>query len=147
MEMDRIPTAEALKKGTYRLKMLRVRFATRMKKHQTIFSSRVIPPRSYRILLALGARSPTSLLFSLKDLLLIHKDLRASDKKKDAVQGIISIACWSLWCARYNAKFSNIPIKIESIISEVKALGFLWFVNRSKYKEIEWGDWCSFVNM
>ncbi|KAJ0536571.1 hypothetical protein HanIR_Chr09g0443091 [Helianthus annuus] len=57
------------------------------------------------------------------------------------------IACWSIWQARNNLVFSSSPVKIESIMSEIKALGFLWFSNRSKCKGIGWGDWSSSVNM
>ncbi|KAJ0527505.1 hypothetical protein HanHA300_Chr09g0334701 [Helianthus annuus] len=57
------------------------------------------------------------------------------------------IACWCLWKARNNLVISNKPVRIDSIVSEIKALGYFWFSNRSKHKGIEWGDWVSFVNM
>ncbi|KAJ0481583.1 hypothetical protein HanIR_Chr13g0644121 [Helianthus annuus] len=50
------------------------------------------------------------------------------------------IVCWCLWRARNKARFSDSPIKIENIISEVKALGYFWFSVRSKYKDLEWGE-------
>uniref|UniRef100_A0A251TGE5 Reverse transcriptase zinc-binding domain-containing protein n=1 Tax=Helianthus annuus TaxID=4232 RepID=A0A251TGE5_HELAN len=85
--------------------------------------------------------------FSIKDLLSFYKDLNVSEKKKEAVQGIILIVCWSIWRARNNVKFSNATVRIDSIISEIKALGFLWFSSRSKHKGVVWRDWVSFVNM
>ncbi|XP_035845912.1 uncharacterized protein LOC118492188 [Helianthus annuus] len=90
---------------------------------------------------------PNIFSFSIKDLLGIHKGLRASEKKKDAVQGIMMIACWSLWRARNNLIFSNRPSRIDNILSKVKALSFLWNSNRSKHKGIDWRDWCSFIKM
>ncbi|KAJ0581748.1 putative reverse transcriptase zinc-binding domain-containing protein [Helianthus annuus] len=90
---------------------------------------------------------PYIFAFSIQDLLSVYKGLSVSERKKDAVQGIIMIACWSLWRARNNVKFSNDPVRIEGIISEIKALSFLWFSNRSKHKGVAWKDWCSFVNM
>ncbi|KAJ0897860.1 putative RNA-directed DNA polymerase [Helianthus annuus] len=92
-------------------------------------------------------RIPGIYAFSIKDLLCFHKDLSASVKKKEAVQGLIIITCWSLWRARNKLIFSNTPVKIDGIISEIKSLGFLWFSNRSKYKGISWEEWVSFVNM
>ncbi|XP_022031724.1 uncharacterized protein LOC110932776 [Helianthus annuus] len=82
---------------------------------------------------------PNIFAFSLSDLLRIHADLRVSEKK-EAIQGIIMIVCWSIWRARNNLKFSNIPVKIENIVCEVKALDFLWFSNRSRFKGCTWGD-------
>ncbi|XP_022032859.1 uncharacterized protein LOC110933968 [Helianthus annuus] len=75
--------------------------------------------------------------FSVKDLG-IHNEIVGSERKKEAVKGIISIACWSIWRARNNVKFYNVPARIENILSEVKALGFLWFSNRSKHRGVEW---------
>ncbi|XP_022041955.1 uncharacterized protein LOC110944608 [Helianthus annuus] len=83
---------------------------------------------------------PNIFAFSIKDLLDFHLTLRVPEKKKVAVQGIIIIVCWSLWRARNNVKFSNLSVKIDSILSEVKSLSFLWFSNRSKFKGIGWRD-------
>ncbi|KAJ0680603.1 putative reverse transcriptase zinc-binding domain-containing protein [Helianthus annuus] len=90
---------------------------------------------------------PNIFAFSIKDLLGIYKEIRASESKKEAVQGIILIACWSLWRARNNLMFSHIEIRIDRILSEVKALGFLWFSSRSRHKGIDWAAWSFFVNM
>ncbi|KAJ0535995.1 hypothetical protein HanIR_Chr09g0436691 [Helianthus annuus] len=57
------------------------------------------------------------------------------------------VACWSIWRARNLLRFSNIPVKIDGILSEIKALSFLWYSSRSKCKKVEWKDWISFVNM
>ncbi|XP_022040373.1 uncharacterized protein LOC110942918 [Helianthus annuus] len=97
--------------------------------------------------ISVWCKIPNIFAFTVRDLLGIFKELTVSDRKKEAVQGIIMIACWNIWRARNNFVFANKPVKIDKIISEVKALGHFWFSNRSKYKDIEWGDWCSFVNM
>ncbi|KAJ0450600.1 putative reverse transcriptase zinc-binding domain-containing protein [Helianthus annuus] len=85
--------------------------------------------------------------FSIKDLLTLYKDINGSEKKKEAVQGIILIGMWSIWHARNSVKFSNAFVRIDSIISEIKALSFLWYSCRSKHKGVVWKDWVSFVNM
>ncbi|KAJ0507472.1 hypothetical protein HanIR_Chr11g0506601 [Helianthus annuus] len=99
--------------------------------------------RQYGVVLAL----PNIFAFSIRDLLSLYKELGLSEKKRVAVQGIIMITCWSIWRARNNVKFSNASVRIESIISEIKALSFLWFSNRSRFKGLDWKDWSSFVNM
>ncbi|XP_021975172.1 uncharacterized protein LOC110870292 [Helianthus annuus] len=90
---------------------------------------------------------PCIIAFSVKDLISIHKEITGLERKNDAVQGIIRVACWSIWRARNSIKFSNSSARIENIMSEVKSLTFLWFSSRSKHKGVEWKDWCSFVNM
>ncbi|KAJ0896378.1 putative reverse transcriptase zinc-binding domain-containing protein [Helianthus annuus] len=90
---------------------------------------------------------PNIFAFSIKDLLEFHSNIPGSVKKKIAVQGIIRIACWSIWRARNNLVFSNKPVRIDGITSETKASSFLWWSNRSKYKGMEWRDWYAFVNM
>ncbi|KAJ0509917.1 putative reverse transcriptase zinc-binding domain-containing protein [Helianthus annuus] len=90
---------------------------------------------------------PNIIAFSVKDILGIHKEVTGSERKKEALQGILSIVCWSIWRARSSSKFANTPVRIKNIMSEVKSLGFLWFSSRSKHKEAEWKEWCSFVNM
>ncbi|KAJ0812657.1 putative RNA-directed DNA polymerase [Helianthus annuus] len=92
-------------------------------------------------------RIPGIFAFSTKDLLSLHKDLSASDKKKVAVQGLIIITCCCLWRARNKLVFSNSPVRIDKIISEIKSIGFLWFSNRSRHKGISWEEWVSFLNM
>ncbi|KAJ0548291.1 putative RNA-directed DNA polymerase [Helianthus annuus] len=92
-------------------------------------------------------RIPAIFAFSIKDLLRLHKSLSVSSKKREAVHGIIIISCWCIWRARNRLIFSSNPVRIDRIISEIKALGFLWFSHRSKYKGISWEEWISFVNM
>ncbi|KAJ0938866.1 putative TIR domain, reverse transcriptase zinc-binding domain-containing protein [Helianthus annuus] len=92
-------------------------------------------------------RIPFIYAFSIIDLLGIHKSIPVSAKKKEAVYGIVIVACWSLWRARNNLVFSNSPVRIDRILSEIKVLSFLWFSNRSKFKGVSWEEWISFVNM
>ncbi|XP_021985885.1 uncharacterized protein LOC110882104 [Helianthus annuus] len=90
---------------------------------------------------------PNIFAFSLHDLLSIHSNIGMSERKKEAVKGIIIIACWSIWRARNNLKFSSSSARIEDNISEIKVLSFLWYSNRTKHRDLDWKDWCSFVNM
>ncbi|MFS7989827.1 hypothetical protein Hanom_Chr11g01051401 [Helianthus anomalus] len=49
--------------------------------------------------------------------------------------------------ARNKAIFSEIEAKVDSVFSEVKSLGFLWFRHKSRNNHISWLDWCNFVLM
>ncbi|XP_022042267.1 uncharacterized protein LOC110944931 [Helianthus annuus] len=147
MEMNKVPTAEALKKrniGIGDSSCPLCNAEEEMTDH--LFIACYIASTVWNGVSS-WCKIPIIFAFSLQDLLTFFKDLVVSEKKKEAIHGIIMIACWSMWRARNNAKFSNSPVRIESIISEIKALGFLWFSIRSKYKGLEWKDWSSFVNM
>ncbi|KAJ0856584.1 putative reverse transcriptase zinc-binding domain-containing protein [Helianthus annuus] len=85
--------------------------------------------------------------FGFEDVAKIHEFVGLKGVKKEAFKGIVRIGVWCVWKARNKARFENKEIRIDEIINEVKALGFLWFKNRSKCKDIEWGDWCKFVMM
>ncbi|KAI3793650.1 hypothetical protein L1987_36270 [Smallanthus sonchifolius] len=90
---------------------------------------------------------PNFFVFSFKDLLEIHDHVGLTGIKKEVVKGIIRIGCWSIWRARNAAKFNNLAVKVEKIISEVKSIGFLWYNVRSKYRNVSWEVWCKFVIM
>ena len=85
--------------------------------------------------------------FSFKDLLEAHNYVGLSGRTKDIFYGIIIIGCWSIWKARNNTKFQLKKAKMEEVIGEVKALGFLWAKNRAKLSSLSWSNWCKFVIM
>ncbi|XP_035830952.1 uncharacterized protein LOC118480288 [Helianthus annuus] len=91
--------------------------------------------------------TPIFLVFSFRDLLEWHNHLGKSGRAKEAIKGIIIVACWSLWNARNEKRFLNLSARVENFFSQVKAVSFLWFVNRSSHKDVTWDDWCKFVNM
>ncbi|MFS7991238.1 hypothetical protein Hanom_Chr12g01068431 [Helianthus anomalus] len=90
-------------------------------------------------------RVPPIFAFSTKDLLESHKNGILKGKEKEAMHGIIIVACWCLWLARNKAKFSDVQVKVDKVFGDVKSLGFLWFKNRYKNNPITWTDWCKFV--
>ncbi|KAJ0620843.1 hypothetical protein HanIR_Chr01g0001991 [Helianthus annuus] len=92
-------------------------------------------------------KRPNIFAFSYKDLQELHLSAGLSEASKDAFQGIIIIVCWRIWKARNELKFAGKSLKIENITSEIKALNFLWFSNRSKCRNITWENWCKFVIM
>ncbi|XP_021985842.1 uncharacterized protein LOC110882050 [Helianthus annuus] len=147
LEMDRVPTTDALKRRNVIVgdsRCILCNFEEETAEH--MFTACYIASNVWQGISS-WCKIPSIYAFSIKDLFSFHKNLRVSDKKNEAVQGIIMIACWSLWRARNNAKFSNISVRIENVVSEIKAMGFLWFFNRFKNAGIEWREWCSFVDM
>ncbi|KAJ0801471.1 putative reverse transcriptase zinc-binding domain-containing protein [Helianthus annuus] len=147
MEMDKVPTAKALVRRNIGISTSLCPMCNSEEETvDHVFNTCIIAANVWNGV-SVWCKIPNIFAFYLKDLLHIFKDLDVSEKKKEVVQGIILIGCWSLWRARNNAKFSNTPIRIENILSEIKALGFLWFSYRSKHKGLEWRDWLSFVNM
>ncbi|MFS7974589.1 putative reverse transcriptase zinc-binding domain-containing protein [Helianthus anomalus] len=67
-------------------------------------------------LVSLWCKIPFIWAFSVKDLLESHDFIGLSGKKKDMVQGIIRIGCWSIWKARNEVRFNNKNVKLEDII-------------------------------
>ncbi|XP_022032949.1 uncharacterized protein LOC110934063 [Helianthus annuus] len=82
-------------------------------------------------------RIPPIYAFSVKDLLEFHKYCSLGTEAKDALHGIMFTACWCLWLMRNKAIFSAAVVKVDSIFSEVKSLGYLWYKNRAKVCSLE----------
>ncbi|XP_021995690.1 uncharacterized protein LOC110892858 [Helianthus annuus] len=89
-------------------------------------------------------RVPQIFAFSVQDLLESYVTCGLKEPEKLIFQGVLIIACWSLWKVRNEARFRNVPVKIEKVISEVKALGFLWVKNRTKFKKLSWENWSTY---
>ncbi|MFS8018516.1 hypothetical protein Hanom_Chr15g01392971 [Helianthus anomalus] len=88
---------------------------------------------------------PELVAFSVRDILEFHNFCGLKGRMLVAFKGITVITCWQLWKARNDLIFSNISRKEVEIVSSIKSIGFLWFKNRSKYKDVSWDDWCKFV--
>ncbi|XP_022042384.1 uncharacterized protein LOC110945053 [Helianthus annuus] len=125
MEMDRVPTAKALKKRNVDVSDTSCPLChSEDESADHIFGACFVASTVWNAISS-WCKIPNIIVFSLKDLLTTNLHLKDSDKKKAAVHGIIFIACWSLWRARNNIRFLNSPVRIEGIVSEIKALGFL----------------------
>ncbi|KAJ0557102.1 putative reverse transcriptase zinc-binding domain-containing protein [Helianthus annuus] len=82
--------------------------------------------------------------FSIRDLTFIHAHVGLERNAREALQGIVIVACWCVLKARNERRFNNNRKEILDIFQDVKVLGFLWYRNRSSNKSIRWNDWCSF---
>ncbi|XP_022019760.1 uncharacterized protein LOC110919816 [Helianthus annuus] len=98
-------------------------------------------------IVSMWCKIPMIWAFSVRDLLESHENIDLKGKKKQVIQGIIRIGCWSIWKARNESRFNNNPVKLEVIIREIKSVGFLWLNSRSKDSAVKWEEWCNFVNM
>lgn len=89
-------------------------------------------------------RIPSIQATSFVELASLHEDVPGNDVKRKAIQAIIMVTCWSIWKARNDFIFSNIPIKVSNIIGEIKILSFLWVRSRSKKIGVDWKKWKCF---
>nr|XP_043636129.1 uncharacterized protein LOC122607256 [Erigeron canadensis] len=55
-------------------------------------------------------------VFSIKDLIEIHENVGLGKKEQKVVKGIVMVACWCIWKARNERRFSNAQIKVEKVI-------------------------------
>ncbi|KAJ0453422.1 putative reverse transcriptase zinc-binding domain-containing protein [Helianthus annuus] len=90
---------------------------------------------------------PQIYAFSFQDLLKAHEFCALKDPVNSIFYGVIIIACWCIWKARNDNRFSNRRCRIEKILSDVKSYGFLWARHRSKCKNLSWENWRKFVIM
>ena len=90
---------------------------------------------------------PNIFAFSFGDIIELHNFVGLKGIAKEAFQGIVLIGCWSLWKARNELRFSNKSVRVSDILSEVKAVGYLWFSNRGRIKSLSWENWCKFSFM
>ncbi|KAJ0548809.1 putative reverse transcriptase zinc-binding domain-containing protein [Helianthus annuus] len=145
--MDKIPTAEALRKRNINIGDSVCPLCNSEEETvEHVFNACFIAANVWNGISS-WCKISNFFAFSIKDLFTFYKDVNGSEKKREAVHGIILIGCWCLWRARNSVRFSSATVRIDSIISEIKSIGYLWFASRSKYKGVEWKDWVSFVNM
>ncbi|KAJ0948203.1 hypothetical protein HanRHA438_Chr01g0024521 [Helianthus annuus] len=83
-------------------------------------------------------------LFDTKDTMELHKYYERSKIKKQVMQGIAILTCWTIWKARNEMVFSNKRRNVAEIVADIKTLGFLWFRSRCKTVSIDWFMWCNF---
>ncbi|KAL9996097.1 hypothetical protein Hdeb2414_s0741g00941721 [Helianthus debilis subsp. tardiflorus] len=97
--------------------------------------------------ISIWCKVPSIFTFTVRDLLELHNGVGLNGNARVAFQGIIIVGCWCIWRARNEVRFSNKSIRVEEVISNVKALGFLWFKSRFKCIDLSWDTWRDFVIM
>ncbi|KAF5784203.1 putative RNA-directed DNA polymerase [Helianthus annuus] len=146
-ELDRIPTVEALHRRGITVENPGCCFCDEGADSVShLFTS---CPFSLRLWekITLWCRVTRFFIFSFRDLVEVHNHGTGSESEKKAIQGVIFTACWLLWKARNEARFSNKRRSVEDLFCEVRSVSFVWFKYRRKRGLLDWGEWCRFVNM
>ncbi|KAI3794370.1 hypothetical protein L1987_37000 [Smallanthus sonchifolius] len=137
-ELDKIPTKTALRRRNIQIADASCPFCNEGEDSVVhIFTTCMVATILWQHISS-WCNVPCIYAFSFKDLLDVHVPLSVSVRAKEVLHGIIMIGCWSLWRARNECVFSDRKIKVENIISQVKALGFLW---RLGYREKDCDGW------
>lgn len=87
---------------------------------------------------------PSIYLFSVKDIVEVVTNSGWSKNKKEILYGILMVACWRIWKARNEKVFNQTTRNVVEIVSDVKALSYLWFRNRGRNSVVDWKGWKSF---
>ncbi|XP_022030815.1 uncharacterized protein LOC110931740 [Helianthus annuus] len=70
--------------------------------------------------------------------------LNVSKNRKRIIHAIYIITMWSIWKARNRKIFEGIIVNRYKLVEDIKEMTFDCVVNRSKFKDISWGNWCNF---
>ncbi|KAK9058061.1 hypothetical protein SSX86_022901 [Deinandra increscens subsp. villosa] len=87
---------------------------------------------------------PPIYLFSFRVVLEIANHSGWSKAKKEPLQGLCILTCWRIWKARNEMVFRDTSRNVIEIVSDVKALGYLWYRSRGKHSGVDWKGWQAF---
>ncbi|XP_022007345.1 uncharacterized protein LOC110906535 [Helianthus annuus] len=90
------------------------------------------------------ARIPELFAFEVKDVLEHYKFCESRKDAREVVKGLFMLGCWCVWKSRNSVVFSKGTGRSEDIMGDIKSLGFLWLDNRSKYRGLDWVEWCKY---
>ncbi|KAK9080006.1 hypothetical protein SSX86_001681 [Deinandra increscens subsp. villosa] len=77
--------------------------------------------------LASWCHIPGVFVFSVDDITNIHNFYAFAEQKAKAIYVIFLTGMWCIWIERNLATFNHRPPSLHRVISEIKALSFLWF--------------------
>ncbi|XP_076920429.1 uncharacterized protein LOC143581548 [Bidens hawaiensis] len=80
----------------------------------------------------------------IHDLLDLYKLTNFPKRKAKIFHAICLGSIWCIWKAINDLVFNGKPIMVESIVGEIKTLGYLWIKHRSGETSLLWEDWCMF---
>ncbi|XP_035832890.1 uncharacterized protein LOC118481759 [Helianthus annuus] len=90
-------------------------------------------------------RLPSFFLFSIDDIQGYVTQMNNSKTKKEIVYGVLILTAWRIWKARNEKAFASIDANVVHIMSDVKALGYLWYRSRFKDCTLDWKGLCNFL--
>ncbi|KAL8257065.1 hypothetical protein R6Q59_029106 [Mikania micrantha] len=83
-------------------------------------------------------------VFSVKDLLELHRTGGGSKRFKEAIHAVILTAIWCIWKCRNELIFDRRTTSSHTIFKEVQSLSLFWVKQRSRWDLLSWEDWMSF---
>ncbi|KAJ0924184.1 hypothetical protein HanPSC8_Chr05g0225331 [Helianthus annuus] len=89
-------------------------------------------------------RVPPPFFFSIQDVQNFVNHMSGSKTKKDIENGVFILTAWRIWKARNEKAFASIETNVVHLVSDVKALGYLWYKSRFKNCTLDWKGWTSF---
>ncbi|XP_076953170.1 uncharacterized protein LOC143627172 [Bidens hawaiensis] len=95
-------------------------------------------------LIAQWCNMPDFFIFSIRDLVDLHRFIPVPKDKAKVFQAICLVTVWCLWKKRNALVHNGSPIQVTTLLEEIKVMGFLWFKNRSHRFGLSWEDWCGF---
>ncbi|KAM0033534.1 hypothetical protein Hdeb2414_s0016g00487221 [Helianthus debilis subsp. tardiflorus] len=64
--------------------------------------------------------------------------------KKQVIQGIVLVACWSIWKSRNEAIFSGKRCSSDKVFGDIQASSFMWYKSRTRCRDMDWDRWRNF---
>ncbi|MFS7956553.1 putative reverse transcriptase zinc-binding domain-containing protein [Helianthus anomalus] len=144
MLMDRIPTKKALQRRCIDCGDLRCKFCNEQEDCIDHIVTACMLTCGVWNGVASWVNLPQFYFFSINDILQIYSSSGCSKAKKSALHGVLILTCWWIWKARNDLIFRDIRRNVVEIVSDIKALGFIWFSSRFKKGLLGWKDWQRF---
>ncbi|XP_076931545.1 uncharacterized protein LOC143596728 [Bidens hawaiensis] len=94
--------------------------------------------------LAHWSNIPNCYVFSVRDILEMHKYSGFNSDKREMFQGVCLTALWVIWKARNEVVFNGRPAILGEVVADIKSLAFLWLKNRPKRRALTWENWRRF---
>ncbi|KAI3727188.1 hypothetical protein L1987_66999 [Smallanthus sonchifolius] len=88
--------------------------------------------------------TPPIFVFSIRDILELHKTSLVESKKNKALQVVILAALWCTWKLRNQVVFDGKKASFRRLCEDLKCVSYLWAKNRNVARVSDWETWCSF---
>ncbi|KAJ0836378.1 putative RNA-directed DNA polymerase [Helianthus annuus] len=144
-EMDRLPTLTALRSRNVQVDSTLCKLCGHEEEtSEHLFTSCIFASLIWQAVAA-WCKVPHIYAFSVRDLLLVHKEQQMEQRLRKAFHGVMITACWCVWKARNEAVFSGLSPNVAKTLEDIKSLSYLWVKNRSSFKHMSWNNWYNFI--
>ncbi|XP_076940152.1 uncharacterized protein LOC143609226 [Bidens hawaiensis] len=90
--------------------------------------------------ITIWCKVPPIFTFNIRDILELHKYSKFPKRKANSFYAVCLVSLWCLWKARNDMVFNGMAITVDSVVSEIKGLSYLWVKNRSGVSQLSWED-------